>query len=101
MRRRTPSLGCVTWGEATVETLDEMESKASGSLSDARKAAQKAQQEHAMLKQSLEQQIAGSKQEMCDSTSLKASTGQALAEAEADLAVERRDLRRTRPTSRR
>ena len=37
--------------DAIVETLDEMESKASGSLSDVRKAEQGGQQDHAMLKQ--------------------------------------------------
>ena len=45
--------------DAIVETLDDMESKASGSLSDARKAESEGQQDHATLKQSLEQQMLG------------------------------------------
>merc|ERR1719473_675283 len=45
-----------------------------------------------MLKQGLGNQIANSKKEMSESTQKKASTQQALAQAEKDLAVEKKGL---------
>merc|ERR1719359_690455 len=70
--------------DAIMETLGEMKDKAEESLKEARKGEMESQSSHALLKQGLENEIANSKKEMGESTSRKASTAQALAQAEKD-----------------
>merc|ERR1719324_1357337 len=78
--------------DAIMETLGEMEDKSEESLTEARKAESEAQHSHAMLKQGLENEIANAKKEMGESTNAKAGAEQALAEADKDLAVEKKGL---------
>merc|ERR1719355_134282 len=72
---------------AIVETLTEMEDKASESLTDARKREGEAAQAHALLKQGLESETAGMKEELGESTQFKASSAEKLAQAQQDLVV--------------
>jgi len=77
---------------AIMDTLADMEDKADQSLSDARKGEADSQGSHNLLKQGLENEIANSKKEMGESTNRKASTAQALAGAQGDLATEQKGL---------
>merc|ERR1719316_2488385 len=87
-------LGSMGEGEggvsAILDTLAEMQEKAEASLTEARKGDSEAQMNGALLKQGLENEIKTMKQEMAESTSKSASTAQALAQAEKDLAVEKK-----------
>merc|ERR1719191_94078 len=78
--------------DAIMETLGEMEDKAEDSLTEARKGEAESQQSHALLKQGLENEISNSKRAMSESTQLSASTSTKLADAEKDLAVEKKGL---------
>jgi len=78
--------------DAILDTLAEMEEKAEASLSEVRKGESEAQMSHAMLKQGLENEIKSMKQEKDESTSKSATTAGALAQAEKDLAVEKKGL---------
>merc|ERR1719379_3141444 len=78
--------------DAILETLADMEDKAAASLSEVRKGEQKAMMDGALLKQGLENEIKSMKQEKDESTSKSASTAQALAQAEKDLAAEKSGL---------
>merc|ERR1719392_512385 len=77
---------------AIVETLQEMQDKAEGSLTDARKAEADAQAAYNLMKQSLDNQVAGKKKEMDESTQGKAAAAEGLATAESDLAVVTKSL---------
>merc|ERR1719161_2524164 len=87
-------LGSSSMGEggvqAILDTLKEMEDKAEASLTEVRKGEPEAQMNGSLLKQGLENEIKTMKQEMAESTSKSASTAQALAQAEKDLAVEKK-----------
>merc|ERR1719392_538981 len=77
---------------AIVETLQEMQDKAEGSLNEARKGEGEAQSAFNLLKQGLENQVAGKKKEMDESTKKKAAAAEGLATAEKDLAVTKKTL---------
>merc|ERR1719387_611668 len=77
---------------AILDTLKEMEDKAEASLTEVRKGESEAQMNGSLLKQGLENEIKTMKQEMAESTSKSASTAQALAQAEKDIAVEKQGL---------
>merc|ERR1719247_3232671 len=77
---------------AIVETLTEMEDKASESLTDARKREGEAAQSFALLKQGLESETASMKKELSENTNRKASLGEKLAGAQGDLAVTQKSL---------
>merc|ERR1719335_2038526 len=89
-------LGSSSMGEggvqAILDTLKEMEDKAEASLTEVRKGESEAQMNGALLKQGLENEIKSMKQEKDESTSKSASTAQALAQAEKDLATEKSGL---------
>jgi len=89
-------LGSSSMGEggvsAILDTLKEMEDKAAASLTEVRKGESEAQMNGALLKQGLENEIKTMKQEKDESTSKSASTAQALAQAEKDLATEKSGL---------
>merc|ERR1719375_1197012 len=78
--------------EAIMETLAEMEDKSEDSLTEARKGEAESQSSHALLKQGLENEISNSMEEKSESTQLSASTASKLADAEKDLAVEKKGL---------
>merc|ERR1719453_2878349 len=77
---------------AILDTLAEMQQKAEASLTEARKGESEAQMNGALLKQGLENEIKTMKQEKEESTAKSASTAQALAQAEKDLATEKSGL---------
>merc|ERR1719408_606271 len=77
---------------AILDTLKDMEEKASASLSEVRKGESEAQMNGALLKQGLENEIKNMNQEKDESTAKSASTAQALAQAEKDLATEKSGL---------
>merc|ERR1719392_220323 len=77
---------------AIVETLQEMQDKAEGSLNEARKGEGEAQSAFNLLKQGLENQVAGKKKEMDESTKKKAAAAEGLATAEKDIAVTKKTL---------
>merc|ERR1719230_1266935 len=77
---------------AILDTLKEMEDKAEASLTEVRKGESEAQMNGAMLKQGLENEIKNMNQEKDESTSKSASTAAALAQAEKDLATEKKSL---------
>merc|ERR1719388_668222 len=77
---------------AIVETLTEMEDKASESLTDARKREGEATHSFALLKQGLESETASMKKELSENTNRKASLGEKLAGAQGDLAVTQKSL---------
>merc|ERR1719355_529924 len=77
---------------AIVETLTEMEDKASESLTDARKREGEAAQSHALLKQGLESETASMKKELSENTNRKASLGEKLAGAQGDLVITQKSL---------
>merc|ERR550514_1267717 len=71
---------------AIIETLEEMEDKASASLTDARKREAEAAQAHALLKQGLQNEAKGMTKEMNEATKQKAALGGTLGQAQEDLA---------------
>merc|ERR1719502_1951615 len=77
---------------AILDTLKEMEDKAEASLTEVRKGESEGQMNGVMLKQGLENEIKNMKQEKDESTSKSASTAAALAQAEKDIAVEKKGL---------
>jgi len=77
---------------AIVETLTEMEDKASESLTDARKREGEAAQSFALLKQGLESETASMKKELSENTNRKASLGEKLAGAQGDLVITQKSL---------
>merc|ERR550514_252952 len=77
---------------AIVETLQEMEDKASESLTETRKREAEAAQAHALLKQGLENEVASMNKEKDQSTKQKAALTEALAQAQKDLAVAKKSL---------
>merc|ERR1719506_2968076 len=72
---------------AIIETMQEMLDEAEESLSETRKREATAAQDFALLKQGLENEIKGMKEELAESTQFKASSAEKLAQAEEDLAV--------------
>jgi len=79
-------------GDAIIETLDEMIDKAEGTLADTRKEEMGKAQAHAMLKQSLENEIKSFKEELAEATQGKQVAAETAAQAEKDLAVEKKGL---------
>lgn len=78
--------------DAILETLEEMEDKASDSLTKTRNEEMESANAHALLKQSLENEISNGKKEMGEATHLKATLAEKLAQAEKDSAVEKKGL---------
>jgi len=72
---------------AIVDTLTEMTDEAEESLTTTRKREQEAAQAFALLKQSLEGETKGMKEELGESTQFKASSAEKLAAAQGDLAT--------------
>merc|ERR1719355_79597 len=72
---------------AIVDTLTEMTDEAEESLTTTRKREQEAAQAFALLKQSLESETKGMKEELGESTQFKASSAEKLAAAQEDLVV--------------
>merc|ERR1719183_1025399 len=72
---------------AIVDTLTEMTDEAEESLTQTRKREGEAAQSFALLKQSLEGETKGMKEELSESTQFKASSAEKLAQAQQDLAV--------------
>merc|ERR1719409_2310364 len=72
---------------AIVDTLTTMTDEAEESLTETRKREGEAAQTYALLKQGLENEVKGSKEELAESTQFKASSAEKLAQAEEDLAV--------------
>merc|ERR1719281_244360 len=72
---------------AIVDTLTEMTDEAEESLTTTRKREQEAAQAFALLKQSLEGETKGMKEELGESTQFKASSAEKLAAAQGDLAI--------------
>jgi chromosome segregation ATPase len=72
---------------AIVDTLTTMTDEAEESLTETRKREGEAVQGFAMLKQSLEGEIKGMKEELTESTQFKASSAEKLATAQEDLTV--------------
>merc|ERR1719355_191572 len=72
---------------AIVDTLTEMTDEAEESLTTTRKREGEAAQSFALLKQSLEGETKGMKEELGESTQFKASSAEKLAQAQEDLAV--------------
>jgi len=81
-----------THSTSIVEVLEDLKGKAEAQLSELRKAETNAAHNFAMLKQSLEDQAAYDKKNMGEEKALLASTGEAKATAEGDLAVTVKDL---------
>merc|ERR1719238_1380709 len=77
---------------AIIETMQVMLDKAEESLSETRKREAEAAQAHALLKQGLENEIKGMKEELAESTQFKASSAEKLAQAEEDSAVTKKSL---------
>merc|ERR1719281_1656292 len=72
---------------AIVDTLTEMTDEAEESLTTTRKREAEAAQTYALLKQSLEGETKGMKEELGESTQFKASSAEKLAQAQEDLAI--------------
>jgi len=72
---------------AIVDTLTEMTDEAEESLTTTRKREAEAAQTYALLKQGLENEVKGMKEELGESTQFKASSAEKLAQAQEDLAV--------------
>merc|ERR1719191_2303732 len=72
---------------AIVDTLTQMTDEAEESLTETRKREGEAAQGFALLKQSLEGETKGMKEELGESTQFKASSAEKLAQAQEDLAV--------------
>merc|ERR1719408_1230329 len=72
---------------AIVDTLTTMTDEAEESLTETRKREGEAAQGFALLKQSLEGEIKGMKEELAESTQFKASSAEKLAQAQEDLTV--------------
>jgi chromosome segregation ATPase len=88
---RTHSMGG-GGSDAIIETLEEMEDKASDSLTKVRNEEMKGANAHAMLKQSLENEIKNGKKELAEATHLKQALTEKLAQAEKDSAMEKKGL---------
>jgi len=78
--------------DAIIETLEEMEDKASDSLTKTRNEEMEGANAHALLKQSLENEIKNGKKEMSEATHLKQALTEKLAQAEKDSATEKKGL---------
>jgi len=78
--------------DAIIETLEEMEDKASDSLTKVRNEEMKGANAHAMLKQSLENEIKNGKKELAEATHQKQALTEKLAQAEKDSAMEKKGL---------
>jgi len=77
---------------AIIETMQEMLDEAEESLSETRKREATAAQDFALLKQGLENEIKGMKEELAESTQFKASSAEKLAQAEGDSATTKKSL---------
>merc|ERR1719230_2420827 len=77
---------------AIIDTMQEMLDEAEESLSETRKREATAAQDFALLKQGLENEIKGMKEELAESTQFKASSAEKLAQAEGDSATTKKSL---------
>jgi len=75
-----------------VDVLEDLREKAESQLSEARKEEASARHNYAMLKQSLEDQIAADNKEMSEAKTAKNSAAEVKATAEGDLTVTKKDL---------
>merc|ERR1719178_378028 len=76
-----------------VDVLEDLKEKAEGELSDARKAEDSAKHNFAMMKQSLEDQVAADTKDLNGQKANKASAEEEKAQAEGDLATTIKDLK--------
>merc|ERR1719150_2529649 len=81
-----------THSSGIFDVLEDMKEKAEEQLSGLRKAETIAKHNFAMLKQSLEDQLAADNKSMADEKASKAASAEAKASAEGDLATTVRDL---------
>jgi hypothetical protein len=75
-----------------IDVLEDLKEKAEGELSEARKAETSAKQHFAMLKQSLDDQMAADTKDLNGEKASKAASEEGKASAEGDLAVTTKDL---------
>merc|ERR1719414_1821729 len=75
-----------------IDVLEDMKEKAESQLAELRKAEQSSQHNYAMLKQSLEAQIAFDEKDMKEEKTSKAGSSEAKAEATGDLEVTTKEL---------
>merc|ERR1719414_1612695 len=75
-----------------IDVLEDMKEKAESQLAELRKAEESSQHNYAMLKQSLEAQIAFDEKDMKEEKTSKAGSSEAKAEAEGDLEVTSKEL---------
>jgi predicted transcriptional regulator len=79
-----------------VEVLEDLKEKAEGELSDSRKAEASARDNHAMLKQSLEDKLKADSKDMDDEKAGVSEAKEGRAVAEGDLAVTMKDLKNSK-----
>jgi len=78
--------------DSIFETLGQLTEKAEGTLSDVRKSEMVTNHDFTMIRQSMESQIASTKEELAENTHGKQISTQALAQATKDLAVAKKAL---------
>jgi len=78
--------------DAVIGTLEEMTSKAEGTLEDTRKEEMDAAHEYALMSQSMQTEIETMKEDLADATKSKQFNAEAKAAASKDLAVEKEGL---------
>jgi len=78
--------------DAIIETLEEMEDKATGTLGQTRNEEREAANAHALLKQGLENEIKNCKQAMAEATQKMQALTESLAQAEKDNGIEKKTL---------
>jgi len=78
--------------DAILETLEEMEDKASDSLTKTRNEEMEGANAHALLKQGLESKIQNGEKELAEATHSKQVLSEKLAQAEKDLGLEKKGL---------
>jgi len=78
--------------DSIIETLGQMTEKAEDTLSDVRKSEMVTNHDFTMIRQSMESQIASTKEELAENTHGKQISTQALAQATKDLAVAKKAL---------
>merc|ERR1719411_168376 len=75
-----------------IDVLDDMKEKAESQLAELRKAEESSQHNYALLKQSLEAQMAADEKDMKEEKASKAESQEAKAEATGDLEVTTKEL---------
>jgi len=81
-----------------IDVLEDMKEKAESQLAEVRKAEEAAKHNYAMLKQSLEAQIAADTKDMKEEKAGKAEAEEGLAEAEGDLEMTNKELANAKET---